>query len=141
MFTVHLASDHAGYELKEWLGKKLAENYKIINHGAFSKESCDYPIIAKTVCAAIVADNAKGILICGTGIGMSMVANRNPQIRAALCANEISAKLARRHNNANILCLGARLTGEELAYAIAEAFLQSEFEGGRHQRRIDQFGG
>lgn len=139
MPTVHIASDHAGYELKEWLGKKLSENYKIIDHGAYSKESCDYPLIANTACAAIVADNAKGILICGTGIGMSMVANRNPHIRAALCANEISARLARRHNDANILCLGARLTGEELAYAITEAFLGSEFEGGRHQRRIAQF--
>lgn len=139
MSIIHVASDHAGYELKEWIGKKLSERYQIVDHGAFSKESCDYPLIAKIACAAVIEDKAKGILICGTGIGMSMVANRNPKIRAALCSTELAARLARKHNDANILCLGARLTGEELAYAIIEVFLGSEFEGGRHQRRIEQF--
>lgn len=138
MINLHLGNDHAGFELKEFLVQHLANQFKIIDHGVFSKESCDYPLIARATSNAVAEDNGFGILICGTGIGMSIAANRNPKIRAALCANEISACLARKHNNANILCLGARIIGPELALAIAKSFLQSDFEGGRHQRRLEQ---
>ncbi len=120
-----------------WLAKL---GYKVEDHGANSTESCDYPLIARDLCKAVAADGNLGILICGTGIGMSIAANRNPAIRAALCANELSARMCRRHNNANVLCLGARIIGEELALAIMTAFLESKFEGGRHQRRLDEIG-
>lgn len=139
MRVIHIGSDHAGYGLKQLLSRELsALGFKIVDHGTDSTESCDYALTAHPLCEAIANDGARGILICGTGIGMSMAANRHRGIRAALCANELSARLARRHNDANVLCLGARLTGDELALAIVMAFLESEFEGGRHQRRIDQ---
>lgn len=139
MRAIHIGSDHAGYALKMFLGEKLSEmGFKIIDHGAPSTESCDYALIAQPLCKAVLAEKAEGILICGTGLGMSMAANRFRNIRAAKCDVEIEARLAKRHNNANILCLGARIIGKELAMAITAAFLDSAFEGGRHQRRIDQ---
>lgn len=139
MRTLHLGSDHAGFNLKSMLKKELpALGFEIIDHGANSEESCDYPLIAQELCKAVNNDNSLGILICGTGIGMSIAANRHPYIRAALCGNELQARMSRRHNNANVLCLGARITGDTLALAIAAAFLESQFEGGRHQRRLDQ---
>ena len=100
--------------------------------------ACDYPDIAHDVAQAVEKENGTGILLCGTGIGMSMAANHHKGIRAALCTTELHAKLARRHSDANILCLGARMTGVELAKAIIEAFLTTDFEGGRHKRRIDK---
>lgn len=139
MSVIHIGSDHAGFQLKSFLTRELQKlGYETIDHGANSTESCDYPLIAKDLCKAIAADGTLGILVCGTGIGMSIAANRHPDIRAALCANEISARMSRRHNNANVLCLGARIVGEELASAIVAAFLESSFEGGRHQRRLDE---
>lgn len=139
MTTIFLGSDHAGYELKQFLTAELqALGHTVIDKGCHSKESCDYPHFAREVCQAVLKDNAPGILICGTGLGMSMAANRIPGIRAALCTVEIMARLARRHNNANVLCMGERIVGRELALAIALAFLDTDFEGGRHQRRVDQ---
>ncbi|HJA79287.1 ribose 5-phosphate isomerase B [uncultured Desulfovibrio sp.] len=139
METLHIACDHAGLELKETLKTALAaRGFNLVDHGTRSAESCDYPQYAHALCAAVEAENGRGILICGTGIGMSMAANRHAGIRAALCTTELHARLTRRHNNANVLCLGARVTGVELALAIMNAFLDTDFEGGRHQRRIDQ---
>lgn len=139
MREIHIGCDHAGFDLKELLARNLTNlGFKITDHGTKSRESCDYPLIANDLCKAVANDNSTGILICGTGIGMSMAANRHRDIRAALCTTELHARMARRHNNANVLCLGARITGEELAMAIVMAFLESNFEGGRHQRRIDE---
>ncbi|MBQ9453168.1 MAG: ribose 5-phosphate isomerase B [Desulfovibrio sp.] len=136
--VIHLASDHAGFALKERLARFLAEkNISVHDEGTYTTESCDYPVFAHSLCAAVENEQGMGILICGTGIGVSMAANRHKGIRAALCTTELQARLARRHNNANVLCLGARIIGEELALAIVEAFLEAQFEGGRHQRRID----
>lgn len=138
MQTIHLASDHAGIHLKAILLNFLKEKgYNCIDEGTNSEESCDYPIYAHKTCQAVEKDKSIGILICGTGIGMSLAANRHNNIRAALCTTEIQAALSRRHNDANILCLGARVIGQELALAIVTAFLENKFEGGRHQRRID----
>lgn len=137
MRRLHIASDHAGFSLKNVLAKNLGEDLEIIDVGAYSEESCDYPVYAKKLCEAVSKEKGLGILVCGTGIGMSIIANRHAGIRAALCTSELQASLGRRHNNANVLCLGARITGEELALAIARAFLAGEFEGGRHQRRLD----
>ena len=107
--------------------------------GTYSTDSCDYPIIAQKVAKEVVAGNAdKGILICGTGIGMSIAANKIKGIRAALCSDTFSARATRAHNNSNILCLGQRAIGECLALDIVDVWLHTEFEGGRHQRRIDE---
>ena len=140
MSTIHLACDHAGLDLKDILKHALEERgFSVTDHGTHTRESCDYPQFAHALCHAVEAEaDGRGILICGTGIGMSMAANRHAGIRAALCTTELHARLTRRHNNANVLCLGARITGVELALAIMAAFLDTDFEGGRHQRRIDQ---
>lgn len=139
MTLVHLASDHAGYALKDLLARELAgQGYQVRDHGTDSEASCDYPVFAHRLCAALTAEGGLGILVCGSGIGMSIAANRHADIRAALCTTELHARLSRRHNNANVLCLGARLTGTDLARAITAAFLETGFEGGRHQRRLDQ---
>ncbi|MCL1986146.1 MAG: ribose 5-phosphate isomerase B [Betaproteobacteria bacterium] len=135
--TVHLASDHAGVALKSTLIEHLAtQGYAIQNHGANSIQSCDYPVYAQALCKAVLAHGDLGILICGTGLGMSMMANRFRGIRAAVCTNELLASTSRRHNNANVLCLGERIVGVGLALAIVDTFLQSKFEGGRHQGRL-----
>lgn len=139
MRTVYIGSDHAGFELKKRLVSELAAlGYAVTDMGTDSVASCDYANIAHPLCAAVLRDAATGILICGTGLGMSMAANRHGGIRAARCDFEIEARLARRHNDANILCLGARIIGVELAQAIMMAFLETPFEGGRHARRIGQ---
>ena len=138
MKSIHMACDHAGIELKETLRAHLEKmGYTVTDHGTYSKESCDYPVFAHALCNAVEAEDVPGILICGTGIGMSIAANRHKGIRAALCTTELHARFTRLHNNANVLCLGARVTGVELALAIVDTFLSTEFEGGRHQRRID----
>ena len=135
--TLHLAADHAGFELKEVLKKTLEkQGYQVIDHGTKSPESCDYPLFAHSLCQAVLKDQSLGLLICGSGLGMSMAANRHKGIRAALCSTELAAKLSREHNNANVLCLGARLTGQDLALAIVRAFLAGTFQGGRHERRV-----
>lgn len=134
-----MGSDHAGAELKNFLREELQRlGYEVVDHGCAGTESCDYALIAHPLCEAVLAQQGFGILICGTGLGMSMAANRHKGIRAALCGVEVMARLARAHNDANVLCLGARIIGRELAVAIVLAFLQGEFEGGRHARRIGQ---
>lgn len=137
--NIHIGCDHAALDLKNIIIRQLEERgLTVTDHGTYTPESCDYPDIAHDVAQAVEKENGTGILLCGTGIGMSMAANHHKGIRAALCTTELHAKFARRHNNANILCLGARMTGVELAKAIVEAFLTTGFEGGRHKRRIDK---
>ena len=128
---IFIASDHAGFRLKEFLKK----HFELIDLGTDSESSCDYPIFAKKLAEKINGEN-RGILICGTGIGMSIAANRFSHIRAALCTNETMAKLARQHNDANVLVLGARIISENIALKCVEKFLSTDFEGDRHQRRI-----
>ena len=140
--TIHLASDHAGFALKTLVSEHLAkQGHTVRDHGTGGTQSCDYPVYARAVCQEVLAHGELGILICGSGIGMSMMANRFRGIRAAVCSNEFLAGASRRHNNANVLCLGARVIGVDLALAIVDAFLHNEFEGGRHQRRIAMFDG
>jgi len=135
--TIHLASDHGGFALKSIVSEHLAkQGYAVQDHGTGSTQSCDYPVFAQALCKAVLARGELGVLICGSGLGMSMMANRFRGIRAAVCANEWLAALSRRHNDANVLCLGERVIGAGLALAIVDAFLRNEFEGGRHQGRI-----
>ncbi len=136
--TVFIASDHAGFNLKSELVAHLtAAGHSVQDLGTHSLESCDYPLYADKVCTAVLADEAAlGILICGSGIGMSIAANRRKGIRAALCACEFQARYTRRHNNANVLCLAERVTGCGVALEIADIFLAESFEGGRHARRV-----
>lgn len=137
--NIHIGCDHAALDLKNIIIRQLEERgLTVTDHGTYTPESCDYPDMAHDVAQAVEKENGTGILLCGTGIGMSMAANHHKGIRAALCTTELHAKFARRHNDANILCLGARMTGVELAKAIVEAFLTTNFEGGRHKRRIDK---
>jgi ribose 5-phosphate isomerase B len=139
--NVVIGSDHGGYDLKTHLVSKLErQGHQVEDLGCHSSESVDYPDFAEQVCKRVIDDqNTLGILICGTGIGMSLAANRNYEIRAALCHDEFSAQMSREHNNANILCLGARVIGTGLAESIVDAWLNSSFSGGRHQIRIDKF--
>lgn len=138
MPTLYIGSDHAGLSLKEALKPHLeAKGYTLEDLGCHTSESCDYPLFAQELCRKVLETGALGILICGTGLGMSMAANRFEGIRAALCANEYHARMTRLHNDANILCLGERVIGPGLAASICDAFLDTAFEGGRHQRRID----
>jgi ribose 5-phosphate isomerase B len=136
-----LGSDHAGFSLKEvckdFFGKR--EEYAVTDVGVFSRESSDYPLIAHKVARGVASGQyLRGILICGSGIGMSIVANRYKGIRAALCCDIYSARLSRLHNDANILAMGERILGAGLALEILSTFLVTEFEGGRHQLRIEQ---
>ena len=135
-----IGSDHGGFNYKTKITEYLkASNYDCIDVGTYSEDYCDYPVIARKAAEKIVNGEAeKGILICGTGIGMSIAANKVKGIRAAHCTDTFSAKASRAHNNANILCLGERITGECIALDIVDVWLKSEFEGGRHQRRVDQ---
>lgn len=135
-----LASDHAGYLLKEEIKKFFnKENIIAIDVGCYSREMCDYPDYAKAGCSKILEDDRNvGIFICGTGLGMSIAANRNPKIRAALCVNVKMASLARRHNDANVLVLPGQYMNMKprKAIKIIKTFLTTDFEGGRYQRRI-----
>lgn len=135
---IAIGSDHGGYELKEHVKKHLVENgMEVKDFGTFSEASVDYPDCAKPVCEAVINGEAeRGILLCGTGIGISIAANKYNGIRAALCSDVYSAMMAKQHNNANILCLGGRVTGRELAFMIVDTWLKTEFEGGRHADRI-----
>ncbi|MDR3629252.1 MAG: ribose 5-phosphate isomerase B [Desulfocapsaceae bacterium] len=139
---IAIGSDHGGFRMKEMLKEFICGlGYEVDDCGCQNEESVDYPEYAKAVSEKVQSgSHAAGILICGSGIGMSMVANRYPAVRAALCHDEYTARLSREHNNANVLCLGARVTGDGVAQSIVEVWLQAEFAGGRHQRRIDQFG-
>ena len=134
-----IASDHAGVQYKKNLIDYLCKKgYSCINLGTDTEDSVDYPIYADAVCRKVTDGEADlGILICGTGIGMSIAANKHKGIRAGLCGDPDSASLTRQHNNANVLCMGARIISFEKAVEITEAFLGAEFLGGRHQRRVD----
>ncbi len=139
MKSIYIGADSAGYLLKEEIAAYLrAKNYEVFDMGTDSTESCHYPLFASKVCESVLSDKeAFGILVCGTGIGMSMCANKYNGIRAALCSDTFSAKMTRRHNDANVLCLGARVIGTYLALDIVDMFLSNEFEGGRHTVRVD----
>ncbi len=137
--TVAIGADHGGYELKGLLMGVLAEQYRVIDCGAYSKESVDYPDFAYAV-AQLVADGRawRGIIIDGAGIGSCMAANKVPGVRAAMCYDQATAVNSREHNNANVLTLGAGLIGPNLARQIVTAWLNTEFAGGRHARRVDK---
>ena len=136
---IYIGSDHAGYDLKKEVIKHLEEKgLEYRDFGSLNGEPKDYPDVAEEVCNAALADNIPAsILICGTGIGISIAANKIDGIRAALCTDCYMAKYTRLHNNANVLCLGGRVIGAGLACEIVDTFLSNDFEGGRHQRRID----
>ena len=134
-----IGSDHAGLALKATFTKALeAKGWTVQDVGPQDTASVDYPDYAAKVCRAVLDQGGLGILICGTGIGMSMTANRFKGIRAAVCANEFQARATRAHNNANVLCVGERVTGAGAALGILDAFLETEFESGRHVRRVDK---
>ncbi|MBF0445210.1 MAG: ribose 5-phosphate isomerase B [Magnetococcales bacterium] len=138
---ITIAGDHGAFELKKEIIKHLEEKegYKIINLGVDNGESVDYPAYAQKLCNTIIEKEAeRGILLCGTGLGMSIAANRFKGIRGALCHDEYTARMSRQHNDANVLILGARTTGLATALAIVDVWLAEEFEGGRHQRRLDK---
>lgn len=135
---VAIGSDHAGFPLKEELKRFLGE-YEVVDVGTNSTESTDYPDFAKKVGKLVSEGKVDfGILICGTGIGMSIAANKIKGVYAALAYNVLTASLARRHNNANILCIGGRMIGTELAKEMVRVFLTTDFEGGRHKRRVNK---
>ncbi len=136
---IAIGSDHGGFRYKRSIIDFLkSKEIDVTDVGTYSEESCDYPDIARKVASKVVSgDVDRGILICGTGIGMSIAANKVKGIRASLCGDTFSARATRAHNNSNILCLGERVIGESLAMDIVDVWLNTEFEGGRHQRRVD----
>lgn len=138
---IYIGSDHGGFALKEEVKAHLAEKgVRFVDHGCDSPQSVDYPDFAQSVCEAVLNDGGEslGILICGTGIGISIAANKVAGIRAALCSDTFSARMSRAHNDAQVLCMGGRVLGVGLALDIVDAFLAGSFEGERHQRRIDK---
>ena len=140
MRKIFIGADSAGYRLKgEFIEHLTSLGYEVTDMGCDSEASCHYPIFASAVCEKVQADldGSFGILICGTGIGMSMCANKHRGIRAAVCSDTFSARMTRCHNDANVLCIGARVTGSCLALDILDSFLGAEFEGGRHKTRVD----
>ena len=138
---VIIGCDHAAVRLKDWVRSHLTERGNPVDDvGAFDEQSVDYPDYAGMVSSRVgTGEFTRGILLCGTGLGMSMAANRFPHVRAALCNDVFSAVMSRRHNDANILVLGGRVIGDVLAGAIVDAWMDTPFEGGRHQRRLDLF--
>ena len=142
--NIIIGSDHAGFDLKEEVTTFLSEKhgFRVADMGTDSNTPVDYPIVAHKVAGRISnGEFNRGILICGSGIGMSIVANRYAKVRAALCHNLFTVKLSRLHNDANILVLGGRVLGLGLVFDMVDLFLQTEFEGGRHQRRLDEIDG
>ena len=139
--SIYVGSDHGGFDLKREVVDLLSGNdeYVVYDVGPFNSESVDYPQYAKSVSEGVLKEGGFGVLICGTGVGMSMVANKVRGIRAVLAHNEFVGVMGRRHNDANVLCLGARVIGSALGLEIVKSFLDSEFEGGRHERRVGQF--
>ena len=137
---IYLASDHAGFELKEYVKKYLKENgYDISDKGVYNNERSNWAEYGAQGAEAVSKDpeNSRGIIICGSGIGMSIVSNKFKNIRAALCQDEYNAEMSRRHNNSNVLNMGARIIDKEKAIKITEIWLKTPFEGGRHQERLD----
>lgn len=137
---VVVGSDHGGFELKEVLKKHLEDKgIDVTDVGAYDTNSVDYPDIAVSACEEVTSGECSwGVLVCGTGIGISIAANKVSGIRCALVGNEYSAEMTKRHNNANMLAFGGRVTGPDLAKNILDAYINAEFEGGRHQKRIDK---
>lgn len=135
-----VACDHAGIELKRTLVAELTRRgLAVRDFGTHSTDSCDYPDFAHALAKALANDDIeRGLLVCGTGVGMSISVNRHVTVRAVVCSEPLSARMARKHNDANVLCVGARVVGPDTALDILAAFLDSEFEGGRHQRRVDK---
>lgn len=138
--ALHIACDHAGVTYKAFIKSAIAENYDNINdHGTDTEASCDYPDYVHPLAAAVGSDNSLGgILLCGSGNGVCITANKYKGIRAALCWNVELAQLARQHNNANVICIPTRFVSKELALEMVEAFLTTPFEGGRHQNRVQK---
>jgi ribose 5-phosphate isomerase B len=137
---IALAADHAGYLLKDELVRWLREQgHEVSDLGTNGPESVDYPLFGRKLAEAVAAGDAeRGIAVCGSGIGISIAVNRNPECRCARVDEPLSAQLAREHNDANVLALGARLVGSDMAKACVQAFLDTNFAGGRHQRRVDE---
>ena len=137
---IALGSDHGGFDLKSAIKEHLQTlGHEVIDFGTDSHESCDYPLIAEPAARAVASGECdRGILVCGTGIGIGIAANKVPGIRAALCHDTFSARASRNHNNANILCMGGKVVDSATARKLVDIFLNTPFEGGRHQRRIDQ---
>lgn len=133
-----VGADHGGVELKDSIKKHLKEKgYEVVDVGTNSKDSCDYPVYAHRLCKKLQDGEAPlGILVCGTGLGMSIAANKHKGIRAACCSDTFSARMTRVHNDANVLCLGGRVLGDALALELVDNFISAEFEGGRHERRV-----
>jgi ribose 5-phosphate isomerase B len=141
--SVALGADHGGFRLKNALADWLrARGHDVLDFGTNTPDSVDYPDIAHPTCQAVIAGKARfGVLVCGTGLGMSYAANRHPEIRCAMVSETTSARLARLHNNANMISLGGRMIGEEMAIDILATFLATAYEGGRHDRRIAKIEG
>ena len=138
MTSIIIGSDHGGFNLKQAIIEYLKnKSLNVVDLGCYNAESCDYPVIAKSVAEKVLADSSRGILVCGTGIGVSIAANRYKGIRASHCTDTFTARMTRMHNDSNILCLGERTTGVGLALDIVDIWLNTSFEGGRHQKRID----
>jgi len=140
---IALGADHAGFPLKEKVKDFLTSSgYQVLDLGTHSPNSVHYPLFAKEVAKALLEGRAdRGILVCGTGIGMCITANKFPRIRAALCTNEYMARMSRLHNDSNVLCLGERVLGVELALSIVKVWLETPFEGGRHGVRVELISG
>jgi ribose 5-phosphate isomerase B len=138
-----LASDHAGFAVKEFVKQRLLEyGHEVVDYGAKSEAPCDYPDFGRPAAEAVARGHCeRAVLVCGTGIGMSIVANKVHGVLAALCLNGIQAEFSRRHNNANVLVMGGWLTGKLMAEEILERWLKAEFEGGRHARRVQKIEG
>ncbi len=137
---ISIGCDHGAIELKDALVAKLQNDFDVIDNGTFGKDSVDYPDFAKKVCEDVSEKRVNfGTLLCTTGIGMSIAANKNRGIRAALCHNEDCAKFSRLHNNANVVCMGAKYVPLKLAESIVRIFASTEFEAGRHERRVNKF--
>lgn len=136
---ISIGCDHAGLEMKQAISSHLQKmGYEIIDCGAYSADSVDYPDIAREVTTAVLENKIPGILICGTGIGISIAANKVHGIRAALCTNEFMARMARQHNDANVLALGSRILAGSYAVEIVDVFIKTAFEAGRHENRVDK---
>lgn len=138
---IAIGSDHGGFELKEKIRSLLGEfGHEVIDVGCYSPVSVNYPDLARLVCQKVNTSQVdRGVLVCGTGLGMSMAANRYDHVRAALCHDHYTARMSREHNNANVLCLGERVVGWGVAEEIVRVWLETEFGGGRHQTRIELF--
>jgi len=140
--TIAVAADHAGFELKDAVAEYLRKKgYNVLDLGTNSADRVDYPDYGYAMAECIENKDApRGVIVCGSGIGISIAANRNPKVRAALCCSEEMAALARQHNNANVIAFGARLTTKEMAFKCLDIFLTTEFEGGRHEQRVEKLG-